>query len=80
MRKSQFAQFAAEASKRMILGELIKYSHGEWLINKVLISPDKRLVAVMNTLTVGYLKWGDGKVVDTKMGLVANGFPPAASQ
>ena len=44
--------------------------------NKDLISPDKRFVAVMDTLTVGYIKWVGGKPVDSRMGLVADGFRP----
>ena len=78
MTTSKFAQYAAEGSNRTLIGKSVKFVTGEWQMgpNKDLISPDKRFVAVMDTLSVGHLKWGGGKVVDARMGLVADGFRP----
>lgn len=78
MSVSKFALYAAEGSNCKVLGKLVKYVKGEWQMgpNKDLISPDKRFVAVMDTLTVGWMKWVDGEQVDGKMGLVADGFRP----
>ena len=79
MKTSMFAQFAAEGSKRMFVGDLIKFVKGKWQVgaDRDLISPDEPFVAAMETLTVGYLKWSaDGKPVDSQMGLVADGFRP----
>jgi hypothetical protein len=75
---SKFSQYAAEASKRMFLGTLIKYAKGTWQMGtgKVSISPDKPFIAVMDTATTGHLKWADGKPVDSRMGLIADGFRP----
>jgi hypothetical protein len=78
MHRSLFAQHAAEGPKRRYIGPLIKYAKNEWLMgaSKDLISPDKRFVAAMDTLTVGHIKWVGGEPVDHQMGLVADGFHP----
>ena len=78
MKTSKYAQFATEASRRMFIGGLVKHVKGEWQMGsaKDLIPPDQRFIAVMATLTVGYLKWGGGKPIDSQMGLVADGIRP----
>ena len=78
MKGSQFAQYGAEGAKRPFLGEPLKFTKSEWQIgaDKDLVSPDQRFVPIMKTLTAGHLKWGDGKPVDSRMGLVADGFRP----
>jgi hypothetical protein len=79
MKTSMFAQFAVEEAKnRNFLGELIKFVKGDWLAgsDKDKIPSGQRFVAVLDTLTVGHIKWADGKPVDSKMGLVADGFKP----
>ena len=78
MKTSRFAQYAAEESKRRFVGTLIKFVKREWQMgaDRDLISPDKLFVAAMDTLTVGYIKWSDGQPVDSRMGLVADGFRP----
>ena len=76
MKTSRFAQYAAEGSKRMFVGTLIKCVKDEWQMgpDRDLISPTTRFVAVMSTLTVGHLKWVDNRQVDSRIGLVADGF------
>ena len=78
MKKSRFAQYAADKSNRMFVGTLVKFAKGKWLMgpDRDLISPSQRFVAVMDTLTVGHMKWFGGKPIDSKMGLVADGFRP----
>ncbi|HZZ22330.1 MAG TPA: hypothetical protein VFE60_07040 [Roseiarcus sp.] len=75
---SKFALYAAEGSNRTLIGKSVKFVKGEYQMgpNKDLISPDKRFVAVMDTLTVGHIKWVDGKQVDHRVGLVADGYHP----
>ena len=79
MKQSRFAQYAAEELKRRFLGKLIKFVKGEWQmgLNRDPISSSQRFVAVMDTLTIGYMKWVGGEIVDHKMGLVADGFRAA---
>ena len=76
---SKFTQYAAEKSNRMFLGTLVKFVKGEWEEgrDRIPISPGKRFVAVMDTVTVGHMKWFGGKVVGSRMGLIADGFHPA---
>jgi hypothetical protein len=78
MATSKFALFAAETSKRMFLGTLLKYVKGEWQAgpNRDLIPADMAFVPIMDTLTVGFIKWRDGATVDDRLGLVADGFYP----
>ncbi len=76
MKKSRFSQYASSVSHRSLLGELAKFTKGEWLIKGVPVPPDKAFVAVMNTLTTGHIKWADGRPSDAAMGLVADGFQP----
>jgi hypothetical protein len=73
---SKFAQYVAKESKRMFPGTLVKYVQGEWQMgpDKAPISPNKRFVAVVDTVMAGFFKWGGGAVTDHKMGLVADGF------
>ena len=62
MKTSKFAQYAAEGSKRLLGAD------------EALISSSLSFVAVMDTVTIGHIKWVGGKPVDHRMGLVADGF------
>ena len=78
MKTSKYAHLLTEASRRMFIGGLVKHVKGEWQMGsaKDLIPPDQRFIAVMATLTVGYLKWGGGKPIDRQMGLSLMGSAP----
>jgi hypothetical protein len=78
MRTSKFAQYAAEKSNRMFVGTLVKFAKGEWSMgsDRDLISPNQRFVAVMDTVTIGHIKWVGGKPVDNKTGLLVDGYRP----
>jgi hypothetical protein len=76
MNKSRFAHHVAKESKRTILGKLVRFIKGDWVEgpDKDLIPPGEGFVAIMDTSTIGFVKWGGGEIIDAKMGLVANGF------
>jgi hypothetical protein len=78
MNKSMFSRFAAGVSHRSLVGTLLKYTKGRWVTGdgKTSVPSTTTFVAIMDSLTSGWLKWGDGKPVDAKMGLVADGFEP----
>jgi hypothetical protein len=78
MNKSMFSKYAADRSRRMFPGELLKFTKGVWEqgLNRAPVPSAKTLVAVMNTLTTGHIKWTDGRPSDAAMGLVADGFQP----
>ena len=76
MRTSKFALYAAETSKRTFVGDLLKYNKGVWTGGKTPVPPDELFVAIMNALTVGFVKWGGGQVTDSEMGLVVDGYRP----
>jgi hypothetical protein len=56
---------------------LLKFDKGDWLAGKdgTEIPAGTRLVAIMPSLLVGWIKWEDNHVVDEIMGLIAEGQP-----
>jgi hypothetical protein len=75
-----FEQYGMAAGGRTIEGDLLKFSkYGDWLAgqdgNK--IEHGTRLVAQMQSLQVGWIKWVDGKPAEQRMGFVNEGHVPA---
>jgi hypothetical protein len=62
-----------------IVGELLKFAKGDYLAGQDNreIAIGTRLVANMDTLETGWVRWDDGKPAEHRMGLVAEGFVPA---
>jgi len=77
-----FAQYAEAASANQIEGKLLKFSKGDWTygVDGLELPAGIRLVALMNTLTIGWQRWFGGKPTDTRFGLVANGYQPPNRQ
>jgi len=73
-----FAQYAEAASANQIEGKLLKFSKGDWTygVDGLELPAGTRLVALMTTLTIGWQRWANGKPMDTRFGLVANGYQP----
>jgi hypothetical protein len=74
-----FAAYARSASsKSNIVGDLLKFQKGEWCAgqNEEDIEEGTRLVAVMDNLAVGWVKWWGGKPAAREIGLVSEGFRP----
>jgi hypothetical protein len=63
-----------------IVGELLKFSKGDWLAGKEAdeIPEGTKLVAGMHTLQTGWQKWREQRPVDQRMGLLIDGYvaPP----
>lgn len=78
MKKSRFSKYAADRSRRMFPGELLKFTKGVWEqgLNRTPVPSAKTFVAIMNTLMEGHIKWAEGRPADAAMGLVADGFQP----
>jgi hypothetical protein len=66
---SPWAKKAASAQASGVAGELLTFAKGKWRIgeNKLTPSPDLRLVANMLEMWEGFVKWEDGKPVDTRL-------------
>lgn len=73
-----FSAFGRAVSQRTIHGDLLKFNKGEWVAgqDEREIEEGTRLVAIMDELTIGWLKWEDRKPVENEMGRVADGFRP----
>ena len=72
-----FEEIAKDAPRR-IVGQLMKFSKGDYLYGKDNdeIPIGTRMIANMDQLLVGWIKWQDSKPVEQVMGLVVEGFKP----
>lgn len=73
-----FADFAQEAGQRSIVGQLLKFSKGDWLVGE---SSDEipigtQFVANMGELLRGWVRWQDNKPTDHVMGKVMLRYQP----
>jgi len=71
-----FQQYANAANPRTFVGQLLKFSKGEFLAGEDadVVPIGTRLVALMHELTVGWTKWKDNKPIEYRMGRVADAF------
>ena len=77
--RNAFEQYAEAASRNKIVGDLLKFSKGEYLAGQDgdEIEEGTELVANLDELMVGWVKWEGGKPTDMQMGRVVEGFVPA---
>lgn len=66
---SPWAAFAASTQASGIAGELLTFAKGKWRVgeSKATPMPDLKLVCHMHEIWEGYLRWEDGKPVDTRI-------------
>jgi hypothetical protein len=69
-----FKQYADETSGRRFVGPLLKFAKGDYSSDGEKIPLGTRYVALMASLTIGWVKWEDNYPIDHRMGLVAEGF------
>jgi len=71
-----FAAYGQEAAAGS--GNFLKFSKGEWLLgqNGDELELGHRFVANMGELSIGWIRWGDGKPQERRMGLLPQGFRP----
>lgn len=74
-----FAAYARAANQRTIVGDILKFSKGEWTAgqNEEEIDEGSRFVAVMDELMIGWIKWDGGRPAEHQMGKLVEGFRPA---
>jgi hypothetical protein len=75
---NNFTAYGDAVSARAIAGKLLRFRKGEYLAGEddECIKPGTLLVANMDELLVGWVKWLDRKPVEHVMGRVAEGFQP----
>jgi len=69
-----FAAYGAEA----VTGDFLKFSKGEWLKgqNDEEIELGRLLAANVEELSIGWIRWEDGKPAERRMGLLGQGHKP----
>lgn len=68
------------AAARTIVGDLLKFSKGDYTAGSTddEVPLGTRLVAVMGSLTIGWVKWQGSRPAEQRMGPVADNFQPAS--
>ncbi len=71
-----FAAYGQEAASGS--GNFLKFSKGEWLLgqNDDEIALGRKLAANMGELSIGWIRWADGKPAERRMGLLTQGHKP----
>jgi hypothetical protein len=70
------AAYADAVSPQYIVGEMMRFSKGDWLIGDNTVPLGKKVVVNFDELMAGWIKWRDNKPVETIMVRVTGGIPP----
>jgi hypothetical protein len=73
-----FEAYGNAATANAIEGMLLKFNKGDFIAGKEgeEVPIGTKLVAIMDTLSVGWKQWEDNVPGESRMGLVADGFQP----
>jgi hypothetical protein len=73
-----FLSFADAVSPRFVVGKLLRFAKGEYLAGETneVIPLDTKMVAAVDSLLFGWVRWDNGKPVEHRMAQVAEGFAP----
>lgn len=76
--QSGYDPYAAYGQEAASGGTFLKFNRGEWQVgqNGDETPLGRRLVANMAELSIGWIRWVDGKPADRRMGLLAQGHKP----
>jgi hypothetical protein len=76
--RNYFESYGDQVSQKSIVGQLLKFSKGDYLAgeNEEEVEPGTQLVANMDQFMVGWIKWVDNKPEQQIMGPIAEGFQP----
>lgn len=71
-----FEAYGEQASQKSIVGTLLKFDKGDYLAGKdaTLVDIGTQLIANMDQLLVGWIRWHGGKPTDQIMGATAKGY------
>ena len=70
-----YAEYGRESSTN-IVGKLIKFSKGDYLVGDDKVKVNTQVVANMANLLIGWIRWEDNKPAETIMGLLGEGHRP----
>jgi hypothetical protein len=73
-----FLTYADAVRPQHIIGKLLKHSKGEYLAGEdsEVVPLGTKLIAAMDLLTIGFVRWSGGKPIEHRMVLVADGVQP----
>lgn len=73
-----FQDYGDQVSQKSIVGKLLKFSKGDYLVgeNNDEVEEGTEYVANMDELMVGWIKWADSKPEEQIMGRVSEGYQP----
>jgi hypothetical protein len=78
--KNMFEAYGEAATPRAIEGTMLRFLKGDFLAgasaHAIEVALGARLVAVMDSLAIGWLRWDNSAPTDPRMGLVVDGFQP----
>jgi hypothetical protein len=73
-----FTRYAEAAGGSQITGSLLRFVKGDYLAGQDAdeVPAGTELVAVMDTLRIGYIRWEDNPPVEHRMGFLSEGYVP----
>jgi hypothetical protein len=73
-----FQQYGEATRQTAIVGQLLKFSKGDWTAGQddMPIEEGTQLIANMDELLVGWVRWSQNKPTDHVMGKVVTGYQP----
>jgi hypothetical protein len=76
--QNPFTAYGEAATHRNIIGELLKFSKGDWMYGQdnTDVPVGTQFVANMDELLIGWIRWQDNKPTDHVMGKVSLGYQP----
>src|ERR1700743_2020621 len=71
-----FQSYGDQVSQRSIVGKLLKFSKGDYLMGEdnEEVEEGTQFIANMDELCVGWIRWQDSKPTDQIMGRVSDGY------
>lgn len=78
LQMNAFEAYGAQMMQTSIVGKLLRFSKGDWLVGQddEELPVGTRLVANMDQLLVGWIKWIDQRPDQQIMGLLVEGYKP----
>ena len=76
--KNPWLEAAAEGGNET--GRLLKFVKGEWVVGDDVLKSGTEFVAHIDQMVRGYVKFADGKVVERRIGRIADNFKPPSRE
>src|SRR5580765_8197501 len=76
--ENYFAAYGEQVSQKSIVGQLLKFSKGDYLVGEDNdeVPLGTRYIVNMDELLVGWIRWSENRPTDQVMGKVSDGYQP----